>query len=92
TVVVALASSLLTLLLGTMAAYGLTRFVYRPRIGLILSFVGCILFAVMLAVLKVPWQLALVIALALYILVAQTLGRRFRRALGNSDIAFWMIS
>lgn len=92
TVVVALASSLLTLLLGTMAAYGLTRFVYRPRVGLILSFIGSILLAVILSVLKVPWQLALTIALALYILVAQTLGKGFRQALGNSDIAFWMIS
>ena len=92
TVIVALASSLLTLLLGTMAAYGLTRFIYRPRVGLILSFIGCVLLAVILVVLKVPWLLALVIALALYVLVAQTLAKRFRRALGNSDIAFWMIS
>lgn len=92
TVVVALASSLLTLLLGTMAAYGLTRFTYRPRVGLILGFIGCVLFTVGLSVLEVPWQLSLVIALALYGVVAQTLGKRFQRALSNNDIAFWMIS
>ena len=31
-------------------------------------------------------------ALALFLLLAQTVGRRFKRALGNDDIAFWMIS
>ena len=25
-------------------------------------------------------------------ILAQTIGRRFKRALGNSDIAFWLIS
>ena len=38
------------------------------------------------------WPVALAVALALFMLLAQTVGRRFRRALGNEDIAFWMIS
>lgn len=92
TVVVALASSLLTLALGTMAAYGLTRFEYRPRIGLIVTAILCLLLAVGLGMLGTPWVLALVVAVAVYILVAQTIGRRFVQSLGNNDIAMWMIS
>lgn len=92
TLVVALASSLLTLILGTMAAYGLTRFTYRPRVGIILSFVACILLGVLLVGLGLPWKLAPIIVLALFFLATQTLGKRSRRSLGNNDIAFWMIS
>jgi multiple sugar transport system permease protein len=40
----------------------------------------------------VPWQLAVVAATAVFLLLAQTLGRRFQRALANDDIAFWLIS
>jgi multiple sugar transport system permease protein len=29
---------------------------------------------------------------AVFLLLAQTIGRRFRRSLGNNDIAFWLIS
>jgi hypothetical protein len=39
-----------------------------------------------------PWPAALAAALALFVPLAQSVGRRFRRALGNEDIAFWMIS
>jgi len=39
-----------------------------------------------------PWQIIVVSAIMVFLLLAQTLGKRFRRALGNSDIAFWMIS
>jgi multiple sugar transport system permease protein len=98
TALVALGSSLFTLLLGTMAAYGLTRFNYSPKVGLIASFVGCVLLGVGLLVLKVlalpamPLLLCAIIPLALYVLIAQTIGRRFRRSLGNNDIAMWMIS
>jgi multiple sugar transport system permease protein len=91
TVLVALVSSSLTILLGTMAAYGLARFSYSPKVGLMVSFIFCLLLAIALAMLM-PWQLAAVIGLALYILTAQTFGKRFRRSLGNDEIAMWMIS
>jgi len=92
TVVVALTSATLALLLGTSAAYGLLRFRYQPRIGAILTFIGCLALAIVATVLGVPWQIALVIASVLFILLLQTIGRRFKRSLGNQDIAFWMIS
>jgi len=31
-----------------------------------------------------------VAAVALFIVLVNTIGRRFKRALGNSDIAFWL--
>ena len=92
TVIVSLISSSLALLLGTAAAYALTRFEYRPRIGAILSFIGCMVLAVVAVRLGVPWQLAVVVAIAIFILILQTIGRRFKRSLSNNDIGFWLIS
>ena len=42
TVIVSLVSASIALLLGTAAAYALTRFEYRPRLGAIFSFIGCL--------------------------------------------------
>lgn len=92
TVVVALASTTLALLLGSAAAYGLARFKYRPRLGVIGLFIGSTLLAILAVNLGVPWQVAVVAAVALFVILWQTIGRRFKRALGNNDIAFWMIS
>lgn len=92
TVIVAPASASLALLLGTAAAYGLMRFRYQPRLGTILTFIGCLALAIFAIVLGVPWQIALVAGIALFILLLQTIARRFKRSLGNNDIAFWMIS
>src|SRR6266508_1698832 len=65
-VVVAVGSSALAMLFGSAAAYALIRFPYRPRLGVIGLFAGC--------------------------LVLAAVGHRFKRALSNRDIAFWMIS
>ncbi|MFQ5856373.1 MAG: carbohydrate ABC transporter permease [Anaerolineae bacterium] len=92
TVVVALTSASLALLLGTTAAYGLTRFQYRPRIGAILMFIGCLVLVIVAMNLGAPWQIAVVAGIALFILLLQTIGKRFKRSLGNNDIAFWLIS
>jgi multiple sugar transport system permease protein len=92
TVIVAFTSSVLALLLGTTAAYGLTRFEYRPRLGAILMFIGCLVLATVAIVLGAPWQIAVLVGIALFILLLQTIGRRFKRSLANSDIAFWLIS
>ncbi len=93
TVVVALTSSVLTLCLGSMAGYALARFTYKPRIGSILLFIACLALAIFAVVnLGVGWELAVVVGAVIYLFLLQTLGRRFRRSLGNNDIAFWMIS
>jgi multiple sugar transport system permease protein len=93
TVVVALVSSVLALAIGSMAAYALVRMRYRPRLGTIGLFVLAIVIALLgVTVLGAPWPVALAVGLALFALLAPALRRRFRRALGNDDIAFWMIS
>jgi len=92
TVVVAPVSAGLALLLGTAAAYGLTRFQYRPHLGTILAFIGCLALAVFAVTLGAPWQIALVATGVLFLIMLQTIGRRFKRSLANKDIAFWLIS
>ena len=92
TVVVALTSSVLALALGTAAGYGLLRFRYEPRLGVVGLFLSAMALAAAAISLGVPWQIALVAALALFVLARQSIGRRFVRAVGNDDISFWMIS
>lgn len=93
TVVVAFGSSLLCLLIGTLAAYGLARIAYRPRLGNVLLFIAVLAGVVWLVAAQgVPWPVATVSGLLVFLLLLQTLGRRMRFALGNADIAFWILS
>jgi multiple sugar transport system permease protein len=92
TVIVGLLSSSLALIMGAAASYALVRFEYRPKVGAILTFVGCVFLAIIAIYLGAPWQLAVVTSIAVFFLLLQVIGRRFKRALGNNDIAFWLIS
>jgi multiple sugar transport system permease protein len=92
TVIVATVSAILALALGTAAAYGLTRFDYRPKVGAVLVFIGCLALAIVMWRLGVPWLLAAIIAIALFLILLNTIAKRFKRSLGNADIAFWLIS
>jgi multiple sugar transport system permease protein len=93
TVIVALTSSALALLIGGSAAYGLTRFAYRPRVaGVWLFIVLLVLSIVGVVVVRIPWLLVLAVAAALFLLLLQPIIKRTNRSLGNNDIAFWLIS
>ena len=92
TVVVALISSVLALIIGAAAAYALVRFEYRPTVGAILTGLGCLILVIIAVNLGVPWQVAGAAGLVILFILLQTVGRRFKRALGNNDIAFWIIS
>lgn len=92
TIVVSLTSTALAVIVGSAAAYALARFDYRPRVGAILTFIGCVVLAIVAVVFRAPWQIAVVSALALFVILLQTIGRRFQRSLSNNDIAFWLIS
>jgi multiple sugar transport system permease protein len=92
TVVVALGSSTLALLLGSAAAYALIRFPYQPRVGVLGLFAGCVALATASVLLGVPPAVAVAAAAGCFAVLAATVGRRFRRALSNRDIAFWIIS
>ncbi len=93
TVIVGLVSSVIALAIGSMAAYALVRLTYRPKLGSIGLFALCVVLAV-LAVMRlgVPWLIAVLVAVALFVFLALSIGRRFKRSLGNDDIAFWMVS
>jgi multiple sugar transport system permease protein len=92
TVVVAVTSSILAIALGSAAGYGLLRFRYRPRLSVVLSFVGSALLAGGAIGLAVPWSIAVTAGTALFLVLWLTILRRFRRTLANEDIALWMIS
>jgi multiple sugar transport system permease protein len=92
TAIVAPVSALIALTLGATAAYALVRFDYRPRVGAILTFIGCVGLSIVIISVKIPWQIALAVSAVVFFILLQTIGRRFKRALGNNDIAFWMIS
>jgi multiple sugar transport system permease protein len=92
TAVVALVSSVVALILGSTAAYALVRFRYRPRVGLIAVFVGCLALAAVVIRVGASPLVGVGSAFACFVLLAGTIGRRFRRSLSNRDIAFWIIS
>lgn len=92
TVVIATTSTVIVMLIGSMAAYGLTRFQYRPRLGMVLAFILCVALVVVLAVLRVPIALAIIVGISIFVIVMFTIAKRFKRSLGNNDIAFWMVS
>jgi multiple sugar transport system permease protein len=92
TIFVGVTSAVVTLVIGAFAAYALTRFRYRPRVGIVGLFALTVVVGAALVPLGVPMLLAFAASLSVFALLAQTIGRRFRRTLSNDDIAFWMIS
>ncbi len=93
TVVVALSSSVLALMLGSSAAYALTRFQFRPKLGTVGMFLLCLLLTIVLIfVVGLPLSASVAVGVGLFIISLLTISRRFKRSLGNNDIAFWLIS
>ncbi len=92
-VIVASLSTLLALIIGSMAAYALSRIQYRPSLGSVVMFI-LLLAGVVLAVALagIDWRIAALTALVLFFFLLRALGPRFRRRLGNGDILFWIIS
>ncbi|HVJ42962.1 MAG TPA: carbohydrate ABC transporter permease [Dongiaceae bacterium] len=91
--IVASVSTLLAVLIGSMAAYALSRIEYKPKLGSVISFI-LLLAAAIIAVVywQVDWRLAVVVAVVIFLLLLRALGRHFKRHLGNGDILFWIIS
>src|SRR6266849_5981396 len=76
TVVIATTSTVLAVIIGSMAAYGLARLQYRPTLGAIGVFIGCAALAALAIGLRAAWLLAVVAALAVSGLLLQTIGTR----------------
>src|SRR6476469_598037 len=60
TVIVGLTSSVIALILGSLAAYALVRFTYAPRLGIVGLFIGSLVLVVVASVGGAPLPLALV--------------------------------
>ena len=92
-VIVAFCATIVCVLVGSFAAYALVRIQYRVKVGNVLAFLvflGLTVFAV--TSLGAPWFVAAAVAIVLFVLFVTAVGRYFRRALGNDDILFWIIS
>ena len=92
-IVVALGSTLVAVVVGALAAYALVR----TRLGVKLATVAVFLVLLAAAIaavvsFNVPWPLALAAAIGLFVIAILTVTRRARLALGNRDIEFWIIS
>lgn len=92
TLIVGPLSALVALMLGATSAYALARFSYQPRVGTIVTFIGCLVLVIVAITLGVPGSIAMFGGIAVFILLLFIIGRRFKRSMGNEDIAFWMIS
>ncbi len=92
-VVVALGSTFLAILIGSLAAYALVRIRFRVKLAMVAIFL-ILLLGVILAVVAfgILWEIAVAVAVALFVLALFTVGRRAKMALGNSDVEFWIIS
>jgi multiple sugar transport system permease protein len=92
-VVVALGSTVVAVLVGSLAAYALVRIRFQVKLVAVAIFLALLLGVIVAVVtFAVPWPLALAVAAALFLLALGTVGRRTRAALGNNDIEFWIIS
>ncbi len=92
-VIVALSSTVLSVLIGSLAAYALVRIQFKVKLVTIVTFILLVLAATGATIqFAVPWAIALVVAVALFLVTLGTVGRRSRAAVGNADIEFWIIS
>lgn len=92
-IVIAVCSTGLAVVIGSIAAYALTRIDYRPRWSSILLFIGSVALVVMLAtVADVPLIWSAGAGVMVFALLLRPLAARFAAHLGNGDILFWIIS
>ena len=92
-VVVALVSTALAVLIGSLAAYALVRIRFQVKLAAVGVFL-LLLVAVIVAVAAfgMKWELAVGVAVVLFVIALWTLIGRTKLAVGNNDIEFWMIS
>ena len=92
-VVIALASTVLAVLIGALAAYALVRIRFEVKLVAVAIFILLLIVVIAaVATFGVQWEIAVSVALALFLIALFTVVRRTELALGNSDIEFWIIS
>ena len=92
-IIIALCSTGLSVLVGSMAAYALSRVEYAPNLVTILYFVLLVVgVGTAVGVYGADWRLATAIAVAMFFLLARAVGNIYQVRLANGDILFWIIS
>ncbi len=92
-IVIALSATILSVFVGSLAAYSLSRIEFAPNLITILYFVVLLIGAsVAIGVYKADLWLTLAVVVALFFLLARAVGRLYSARLKNGDILFWIIS
>jgi len=92
-IIITLFSTILSVLVGSMAAYSLSRIEFAPNLITILYFVVLLIGACLaIGVFGADLWLTLAVAVALFFLLARAVGRLYTVHLKNGDILFWIIS
>ncbi len=92
-IIIASAATALSVLVGSMAAYSLSRIEFAPNLITILYFVALMIgAAVAIGVYGTDLWLTLAVVVALFFILARAVGRLYTVRLGNGDILFWIIS
>jgi multiple sugar transport system permease protein len=92
-VVVALASTVIAVVVGALAAYALVRTRVSVKLATVALFLVLLVALIAaIAVFGVRWEVALSAATALFGIAVLTLARHTSLSLGNRDVEFWIIS
>ncbi len=92
-VVIAFSATVLSVFVGSLAAYSLSRIEFAPNLITILYFVLLLIGAsVAIGVYGADLWLTLAIVVAMFFLLARAVGRLYSVRLKNGDILFWIIS
>ncbi len=92
-IIISLSATALSVLIGSMAAYALSRVHYAPNLITILFFVFLVALTwVSISAFDVDWRVALAVGVALFFFLARGVGRLHQIHLHNGDILFWIIS
>jgi multiple sugar transport system permease protein len=92
-IIIALASTVLCVAIGSMAAYALARIEYKPKFGSIAIFIVTMIISfVAVGKYGLDWKLTTAVALAVFVFLVKAVSSHFKRTIGNGDILFWMIS
>ncbi|MEP0562950.1 MAG: carbohydrate ABC transporter permease, partial [Paracoccaceae bacterium] len=92
-IIISLSATALSVLIGSMAAYALSRVEYAPNLITILFFVFLLaMTGLAVGLYGVDWRLAAAVAVALFFFLARAVGNLYQVRLKNGDILFWIIS
>ncbi|MCY4445537.1 MAG: carbohydrate ABC transporter permease [Rhodobacteraceae bacterium] len=92
-IVISFSATALSVLVGSMAAYALSRVHYAPNLITILFFIFLVALTwVSISTFAIDWRLAVAVGVALFFFLARAVGRLYQIRLHNGDILFWIIS